>query len=96
MVNATALVMVCALCGAAGKGSDSRRALDEPNAVQMRPVVLVVPDTVVVTREDDIVIESLESAVTVNPLSDEWSGRSPASRVRASWMHRVVRVVEAM
>ena len=95
-MNTTALLMVCALCSAADKGLDSRRALDEPNAVQMRPVVLVVPDTVVVTREDDIVIEPLDRAVSERPLVDEWSGRSTASRVRASWLHRVVRVVEAM
>jgi hypothetical protein len=96
MVSATALLMVGAMCGEADKGVDARRALDEQNAVRTSPVVLVVPETVVVTAESAIVIEALEEAPRGFSLSDEWQGETALTRIRASFWRRVVRGVESM
>lgn len=96
MVSATALLMVCALCGATDKGSDARRALDEQNTVRMSPVVLVVPEAIVVTDEREIVIEAIEAPPPRAVIADEWQGETALTRVRSSFWRRVVRVVEAM
>ncbi len=95
MITAKTLLIVCALSGGAAKGSDTSRALAEQDSVRARPVVMALPATVVVTREEDIVIEAVEPQRAV-AVRDEWRGESLPTRVRASWWQRAVRVIEAM